>query len=260
MAGSVGWCKVGDRLTPLDHAAIPVTDPAFLTGWAVFETLSVGEGADRVAAHLQRLEASARAAEVPWPGAAPLAADIAEVVAQVGGPARVRVTLTGAGRRVITATPAEVGRRHRPVTAARGPHHDEPFLGGAVKHTSRAPWVAAVHRNGVDEVLLVDAEGRFTEGTTSGVLAVIDGALWTAPHDGRILESTSVTEVLARANRLQIPVVRRGPPAAGPWDALYICSSTRDLAPVVSLDGAALPGWDPVGRRLAGIAEVPPAG
>jgi len=48
-------------------------------------------------------------------------------------------------------------------------------------------------------------------------------------------------------------VRRVGPDAGDPsaWDALYIASATRHLAPVVSLDGEALPGWDPVGRLLA---------
>jgi branched-subunit amino acid aminotransferase/4-amino-4-deoxychorismate lyase len=103
----------------------------------------------------------------------------------------------------------------------------------------------------VDEVLLVDGDGRFTEGTTCAIAAVVDGVLWTAPHDGRILVSTTLCEVVERAERLGIPVKREGPPASGPWDALYVCSTTRELAPVVELDGKSLPGWDPVGTRLA---------
>ncbi|HMV65890.1 MAG TPA: aminotransferase class IV, partial [Myxococcota bacterium] len=138
-----------------------------------------------------------------------------------------------------------------PVRAARGPHRDEPFLGGRPKHSSRAPWAVAVARSGVDDVLLVDASGRFTEGTTCGILAVLDGVLWTAPDDGRILPSTTVIDVVRRAEALGVPVRREGPPADGPWDGLYVASATRDLAPVVELDGAALPGWEPVGRRIA---------
>lgn len=97
---------------------------------------------------------------------------------------------------------------------------------------------------------MVDSEGRFTEGTSCGILAVIDGELWTAPHDHRILPSVTTSRVVDRALALGIVVHRRGPPSIGPWDALYVASTTRDLAPVVELDGQRLSGWDPVGRRL----------
>ena len=97
---------------------------------------------------------------------------------------------------------------------------------------------------------MVDSDGRFTEGTSSAILAVIDGALWTAPHDGRILESTTCIEILERAEAAGIPVVRRGAPASGPWAGLYIASTTRDLAPVAELDGESLSGWEPVGQLL----------
>lgn len=248
-----GWCAVDGVVTPLADAKIPVDDPAFLTGWAVFDTLEVGTGHDRTGKHLERLARSAAAAEIAMPDAALVEAEIDALAARVGGSARVRVTLTGGGRRVVTATPVDASRRHGPVRAVRGLYRAEPFLGGDVKHTSRAPWVVALKRSGVDEVLLVDQDGRFTEGTTSGIVAIVGGELWTAPHDGRILESTSVLSVLERAERLGIPVHRQGPLAAGPWDGLYICSTTRDLAPVVELNGRPLIGWDPVGKLIAGV-------
>lgn len=238
-------------LGPLADARLPATDPAVLLGWSVFETLAAHDGAPLgLDEHLDRLERSAAAALVPWPGAAILRAEISTLLAAAPGDRRVRLTLTRGGHRLLFALAADRSRRHLPMRCARGLHRDEPFLGGRTKHASRAPWAVAVARAGVDDVLLVDADGRFTEGTTCGVLAVIDGALWTAPDDGRILASTMVDTILARAARAGIGVRREGPPAAGGWDALYIASSTRDLAPVVELDGQPLPGWDPVGRSL----------
>ena len=249
-----GWCVLDGRLLPLADAALPVDDPAVTLGWAVFETLVTGHPAERVEAHLRRLAQSAAAAEIPMVDRRVLCDDIATVAAALGGPARVRISLTGGGRRVVTAVPLELERRNRAVRAVRGIHRDDPVLPGAVKHTSRAAWVVAVRRSGADEMLLVDASGRFTEGTSSAIAAVRDGVLWTAPHDGRILVSTTLCEVVARAVRLGVVVCREGPPAAGPWDGLYICSTTRDLAPVTELDGVPLPGWEPVGRALAEIA------
>lgn len=239
---------------PMDAAdvAIPYGDPAVTHGWSVFETLAVRDRAPRsLSAHLDRLEGSCRAALIAMPDRDVLAAEIAAVAERANAPlVRVRVTLTGGGRRIVVGEAGDPSKVHAPIRAVRGAHRDDPFLSGSVKHGSRAPWIVAVRRSGVDDVLLVDDEGRFTEATTAAILAVIDGVLWTAPDDGRILASTACAEVVDRALARGIPVRREGPPARGPWDGLYIASSLRDLSPVVELDGVALAGWEPVGRML----------
>lgn len=250
-----GWAVVDGSLIEADLAVIPVSDPLVTVGHGVFETLRYEAGqACHLDEHLDRLASSAAACRIAPPDRARLADEIALASRRITGPARVRITLSGGGRRVVVAVPLETARWHAPLRAVRGPHRDEPFLRGDVKHTSRAPWIVAVLRSGVDEVLLVDAAGRFTEGTTCGIIAVIGGVLWTAPHDGRILESTTVNELLDLAARLGVEVRREGPPADGPWDALYVASTTRHLAPVVELDGEALPGMCPVGRALVAAA------
>lgn len=254
----MGWAIVDGRLVPLSEACVPADDPAVTLGWSVFETLVARQGRpERLAEHLARLRRSAEAAALGTPPLATLEREVREVSARVGD-ARVRVTLTGGGRRLVVAVPLEAGRRHRPVRAKRGPHRDEPFLGGAVKHGSRAPWAVAVARSGVDEILLVSGD-RFLEATSAAILAVIGGELWTAPHDGRILESTTCLRLLERAAALGIPVRREAPPAQGPWDGLYVASVTRHLAPVIELDGEVLPGWEEVGRRLAADDDPDPA-
>lgn len=247
-----GVALISGELMPLEQATVPASDPGFLRGWTVFETCDARGGGEvpRLAWHLDRLERSAAAACVPMPPRAELEAEVARVLAELEGDLALRITLSGSGWRMLSAQPVAAGRRHSPQRCARGRQVDDPLLPGYIKHGSRAGWMAAVRAAGVDEVLLVDGEGRFTEGTTSAILAVIDGTLWTAPHDDRILPSTTTRALLERAEVLGIPVRREGPPAAGPWDGLYIASATRGLCPVVELDGAALPGWDPVGRQL----------
>ena len=246
-----GWAIVDGRLGPLGSAVLPIVDPAVMLGWSVFETMAADAGeVPELSAHLDRLARSCVEGRIPMPSRGLLAEEVAGVARRQGGSARVRITLTGGGHRLVVATPRRRDRMHEPVRCVRGEHHHDPNLSGAVKHGSRMGWVLAVQRSGADDVLLVDAHGRFTEGTTCAVLAVVDGVLHTAPHDGRILESTSCTRLLATAAELGIPVERTGPAASGPWDALYVASATRGLAPVVELDGVALPEWEPVGRRL----------
>lgn len=240
---------VNGRMTTLDDAVIPATDVGFLRGWTVFETLRVVDGdIPLLREHLARLEASAATMFIPMPDG--LAGEACQLAQRADGENRIRITLSGSGLRMLTLEPVERGRRGATVRCATGPFVADPFLDGSVKHGSRAGWVVAVRAAGVDDVLLVDRDGRFTEGTTCGVIAVVDGVVRTAPHDGRILPSTTVVEAVAAAERLGIPVAWRGAVAAGPLDGLYMASATRGLAPVVSLDGRVLPGWEPVGRRI----------
>ncbi|NCG18121.1 MAG: hypothetical protein GWP91_03805 [Rhodobacterales bacterium] len=246
------WAMVNGVAMPLEQAQIPVTDPAVTIGWSVFETLRSDDSGTprRLPQHLARLKRSCQTATIEMQDESHISAEVLEVAQKLGA-ARIRITLSGSGFRVVVGQTFDRARFGQPVRAARGIWRDEPYLGGSVKHSSRAPWVAAVRRSGVDEVLLVDDQGRFTEGTASSIFAVVDGALWTAPHDGRVLESTTCVEVLERAQQLGIPVNRQGALADGPWDGLYIASTTRDLAPVVELDGQSIAHWDEVGRTLA---------
>jgi branched-chain amino acid aminotransferase len=256
MAGTEGWAVIDGRGTPLAEAALPLTDPGYLYGWVAFETLDAAPGLDP-APNLARLAASSAALGIAMPPEDVLRADIEAVRVALGGRAWVRVDLTGGGRRLVWGTRPDPARPGHGVRCGRAPHLDHPLLAGSVKHRSRAPWIAEVRRRGVDELLFVDADGRFTEGTSCAIVAVEAGALVTAPWDGRILASTTLASLLDDAARLGIPVRREGPRAEGPWDGLYVASTTRVLAPVVTLDGAALAGWEPVGRALVSSRRTP---
>ncbi len=244
---ALAW--VDGRESTLSEAVIPLDDPGFWHGHSAFESLVAVGGKTRDGeAHLVRLESSAGLLDVPWPGREVIVGDLKAALARMPD-ARLRVTLTRGGRRIVVASPLDVARFHAPVRVATAPHTDEAHA--AAKHGSRIRHALAVSRRGVDDVVWVDADGRFTEAANSAVLASIDGALWTAPWDGRILPSTTVASLVRRALHLGIPVVRRGALLSGPFDALYLASATRDLAPVVSLDGREMRGFDPVGSALA---------
>ena len=246
---TTGWALVDGRAMPLAEASIPVTDVGFTHGYSVFETLLAIPGRDP-AQNLARLRLSGSAAGIDVPSDALLQHEIAAVAEELGGRAVVRITITGDGRRVVWATPIDQARWNRAVRCITGEHRDDAFVDGSVKHRSRMGWMLSVRQAGGDEMLLVDHRGRFTEGTSCAVLAVVSGAVHTAAWDRRILRSTTLERLLEHAERLSIPIVREGASAAGPFDALYVASTTRGIAPVVELDGQALPGWDPVGEKL----------
>ena len=244
-----GWATVDGVTTPIEEARVPVTDLAFQRGWSVFETMELASGQDP-GPHLERLRRSCEVGRVPGFAPDTIRREVAELVERVPGRAYVRVTLTRSGRRVITARPASTARWHAPVRCARAPHVADPFLPGSVKHGSRMGWEVEVDRRGTDDVLRV-REGRFTEGTRSGIVAVLGGVVFTHPHDGTILPSTTVRRLAGHAETLGVEVRWEAPSADGPWDGLYIASSTRSLAPVIELDGDPLPGFESVGRALA---------
>lgn len=245
-----GFAMVDGRIVPLAEATVPVTDVQFTHGLGVYETLEACVGADH-SLNLQRLAASAEAIGVEMPDEGLLLDEIEQIRARIGDRAWIRINLTGDGRRTVWGTAVEASRRHVPVRACRAPHVDLLLLAGSVKHRSRGPWVAELRRRKVDELLFVDGDGRFTEGTSCAVVAVVGGRLQTAAWDGRILASTTLERLLGHAGRLGIPVDRVGPEADGGWDGLYVASTTRSLSPVVALDGVETAGWEAVGRRLA---------
>jgi branched-subunit amino acid aminotransferase/4-amino-4-deoxychorismate lyase len=248
-----GFAIVDGMLVPLEAAVVPITDIQFTHGLGVYETLAHDADPEP---NFVRLRESAAAIGVEMPDEDVLRAEIARIVA-AAGPCWIVIDLTGDGRRIVWTRAFEPERRHRAVRCGRAPHVDHPLLPGSVKHRSRGAWVAELRRRpGVDELLFVDADGRFTEGSSCAVLAVVGGAVWTAPWDHRILRSTTLDRLLDHARARGIDVVRAGPLAQGPWDALYIASTTRSIAPVIELDGTPLPGWDPVGRALAAADDA----
>jgi branched-chain amino acid aminotransferase len=246
------WAMVDGRLSPLADAVVPVADPGLTLGWTVFETLEAFEGQPvRWEAHEARLRASAASMRIPWPASACLREEVERLAGTVGGQVRVRITLTRGGVRILTAEPGDGTRRHRPVTAATRIAPSDPFVGGRPKHGSRAPWAVALLDSGVDEVLMVSPDGYWREGTTSAIVVERDDALWSVDDSADVLASTTIDALIERAVSRHIPWHRAPLRAEEGFTALYIASATRDLAPVVALDGRVLTGWGPLGRLLA---------
>jgi len=137
------------------------------------------------------------------------------------------------------------------VTAAMCPHPGFMFLPGWVKHGSRFGSTFEKKRRNVDVLLYTDASGRFMEGCTAGIVAERDGVLYSAPHSKDILPSVTVQSLVARAARTNVPWRWEAPDSSECWDAIYVASSGRDIAPVSSLDGLRRKSWGSAGKTLA---------
>lgn len=95
--------------------------------------------------------------------------------------------------------------------------------------------------HGCDEALLVK-NGLVTEGAASNVFAVLDGVLTTPPKDNAILPGITRDVIVEIAQRENIPVAERPIAVAALQDAseVWFTSSTREIMPVIEIDGRAV--------------------
>lgn len=124
-----------------------------------------------------------------------------------------------------------------------------------IKSVSLLPNVIAremARRAGAAEALLFGADGALREGAASNVFVLREGRLSTPPLDPRLLPGVTrgvvMTLARERASALGIDVVEapvsRSDVAAA--EEIWLTSSTKELVPVVRLDGR------PVGRGVPG--------
>ena len=226
----------------------------------LFETLLVADGrAVRAAAHLDRLEASAR--EVfgqGLPAELPAAIDAAAAPLDLG---RMRIDLLpdddGAPptlRFEIAAAPIDPAI----FFPARADGADvrtvrHPDWAGAHKWADR-DWLEAREAELGEVVpLILTADDEILEAGRANLFIVTEGTLATPPVDGRILPGTARAATLELAAELGIPATERPLHLADlkGADDLFLTSSLRGIRPVRSLDGQPLKRKDPLVERLA---------
>lgn len=91
---------------------------------------------------------------------------------------------------------------------------------------------------GASEALLVDAQGRVTEGSSTSVFCVRQGALWTAPAGAHILPSITRGIVLELAQALKLPVCEEFSTLEQCLQAeeIFLAGTTTEVMPVVRID------------------------
>jgi branched-chain amino acid aminotransferase len=250
---------VDGALYDVERASVSPLDHGLLTGDGVFETLRVYDGFvfewDR---HLDRLERSANALALPLPSRAELwrAAD-AVLTANNARDARLRITVTGG--------PAPLGPE-------RGDHPPTVIVAtGALRKFAETesvvilPWtrnecgataglktisyaenvraLAYAHEHGAAEALFPNTRGDLCEATGSNVFVVDGGVVRTPPADAGCLLGVTRAVVLEVCEHDGIPCEE----VALPLDSLlradeaFLTSSTREVQPIASVDGRALP-------------------
>jgi branched-chain amino acid aminotransferase len=269
-AGAV-W--LNGRLVEPDEAVVSVFDHGFTVGDGVFETLKVIGGKPfAVRRHLERLARSASGLGVPVPMTDARLRDVIDevVVAAALDSARLRITLTGGvtplgssrssgePTLVVAAGPLAPWPAETAAVTVPWPRNERSALTG-VKATSYAENVIALaeaHKVGASEAILPNTQGRLCEGTGTNVFAAVGGELVTPPLLAGCLAGVTralVLELLPEADEADIPLE-----ALAEASEVLLTSTTRDVQPLVQLDGRPLPGVEgPWARQaMATIADL----
>ncbi len=123
-------------------------------------------------------------------------------------------------------------------------HSASPFAG--TKYTSWAEnltWYEMAHQRGLDEFILLNEHGQISECTSANLFAIAGDRVWTPP-----LATSGCLPGVTRAILLEeiqitgltIAECEIAPSELESSDGVFITSTTRDLLPVLEIDGTAL--------------------
>jgi branched-chain amino acid aminotransferase len=242
--------SVDGEIAPTAQTTIPVCDDGLYRGDGVFEVIRLYSGRPfALAEHLDRLERSAAAIELPVDRRA-LEAEIPVLLERAGeGDGQLRILLTRAGRRILLVE--ELPPRGATVSLATVTYSPTVILTG-VKSLSyganmQATRIAA--GRGADEAVLVRPDGIVLEAPTSSIFWVsAEGPLRTPAISTGILASITRSKVIRELH------VEEGEfeldDLLGAHEA-FLASTTREVQPVSAIDGHELEAPGPHTKEAA---------
>ncbi|WP_211828950.1 D-amino acid aminotransferase [Kistimonas asteriae] len=276
------------EILPLEKAQVSVLDRGFLFGDGVYEVIPVFHGYPlRLEEHLERLSASLTAIHLPveitvleWHAIFDqlLSRNAGQHQAlyiqisrgsyasrQHGFPAETRptvfvMTMPLAPR--ITGSLDDV----KGGTAITAP--DQRWQRCDIKSTSLLGNVMhhqLALNSGATEAILVDAEGRVTEGSSSNVFIVRDETIITPPRSHKILSGITRALVLELAvndgayrceeRDVSVDELKNA-------DEIWVTSSSKEMLPIIELNGIQVGKGEPgsVWRHVAGLYQTYKAG
>ena len=237
---------MADKLAVLDgvvmdvaEAQISVTDEGLLRGDGVFEVIRLYAGRPfGMQEHVARMARSAESLRLPF-DADVVRAD-AEALLSQATPGRD----AAARRHPRRAADRDRSRGCRPSRRRSRCRRSPTRRRACSTASSRSPTAANMlasrlaREQGADEALLVSPHGRVLEGPTTSFFYVLDGALYTPPLSDRILDSITRRALLAVTDASERVTTRDDLAEAS---EAFLASSLREVQPVRSIDGVALP-------------------
>ena len=228
-----------------------------LSGWGVFSTIRVYDGVlfawER---HFARMQRDAALLRVPFPKDASWLEErlFRLIEANRAQEATLRVVVVrnrggmwegpGVTRDfdliAFTADVADWGRGVKLGMVANARYAANEFAGVKfISWSQNLTWYDRAHEQGLDEVVLLNERGEVSECTSANIFAAYGDEVRTPPLDSGCLPG--VTRMLL-AEEIHVPGVRVVektilPQELESTDEIFISSSTRELLPVISIEG-----------------------
>ena len=249
---TIELASVDGTISPTDEATIPVRDDGLYRGDGVFEVIRLYGGAPfALGDHLDRLERSAAAIELPVERATIERELEALLAAFGGGEAQLRILLTRGGRRILlTEQLPERGASARLATVTYSP---TVILTGvkSLSYGANMQATRIAQGRGADEAVLVRPDGIVLEAPTSSIFwATAAGGLRTPAI------STGILESITRAQIVRALEVEEGEfvvdDLLGAPEA-FLASTVREVQAIAAIDGREL---EAPGPRTSEAAEA----
>lgn len=235
-----------------ESGSVPATDSSVLRGDGCFEAVRAYRGElFRLPDHLDRLERSARALEMPAPGRDDVTRWMTRA-ARAGGDCIVRVVVTRGSavpgteegsRCVVVAHPVPPAGGEVALWPVPAPWHPagRPWELSGVKTISYAPNLAAsrvARRHGADDALLMSDDGVVLEGPTFSVGWCRGEVVFMPPLELGILDSITrrvVEEIWPGVRESEVSVDE-----LQEVDEVFVMSTVWEVTPVTALGGTSL--------------------
>jgi len=254
-----------DRIQEASAQTLSAGQVGLLAGWGVFSTLRVADGVlFAFERHWARIQRDAALFHVPLiEGAEVLRARLLELVEANGAhnsTLRVAIVRNGGGMWAgpstgrasdliaLTADTKDWGRGVKLAVQPQARHAACEFAGTKIlSWAMNLTWLENAQQRGFDEVVLLNERGEVAECTSANIFIANGSQVWTPPLSSGCLPGVT-REVLIEEIRVagievgEKPLIAANLMAA---DEVFITSTTRDLLPVLEIEGVK------VGRTLA---------
>jgi branched-chain amino acid aminotransferase len=231
--------SVDGVISPTAEATIPLRDDGLYRGDGVFEVIRLYDGQPfALREHLDRLERSAAAIELPVERGT-LERELEALLETFGrGDAQIRIVMTRGGRRILLLeNMPDKGTSVRLATVTYSP---SVILTGvkSLSYGANMQATRIAQAGGADEALLVRPDGIVLEAPTSTIFWVTpDGALRTPSLEAGILQSIT-REHIVRA--LDVDEGEFDLSDLLGTNEAFLASTVREVQPVAAIDGVEL--------------------
>jgi branched-chain amino acid aminotransferase len=231
--------SVDGEIRPTREASVPLPDDGLYRGDGVFEVIRLYGGRPfALAAHLDRIERSAAAIDLPVDRDA-IERELPPLLERHGdADGQLRIVLTRAGRRLLLTE--ELPPRGATVRLATVTYSPNVILDGvkSISYAANMQATRIAQARGADEALLVRPDRIALEAPTSAVFWVAEsGEMRTPSLESGILES--ITRALI-VRELEVSEGQFGVDDARAAGEAFLASTTREIQPVAAIDGGEL--------------------